>query len=340
MNIMTMSKNKMGYILTILLIGLLMYRRMSMFLLNTVLGRSFLISFIIIISHINKFLGIFSVLFVFIILNTIGYKEGAATGTTDAATTGTTAGATGTTAGATGTTAGATGTTAGATGTTAGATAATAGATAATAATTTDTRTGPNDVRFTDTATSGGSTITTTVTKNGFQIVTVDDGNTTTTTTTDIKTGRLIYTKKLTNIPLLPTKFTDIDLNYITMMLILVDPSLIGIPSYSSTFVKNKVVIQTGNLKDFNDAIFLSLNQLVKDSEKANKPDVTRLLKNIIIDLKAIDISSAKNNMEVTFLYNSVLNNYRNEHIFRIDDFFFGMLQQMVLLPPSYFKPK
>ena len=73
------NKNNIGYTFTILLVILLSYNKFLKFLLNTILGRVFLISFIIIISHINKFLGIFSVLFVFIKTHNsnIGYKEGA-----------------------------------------------------------------------------------------------------------------------------------------------------------------------------------------------------------------------------------------------------------------------
>lgn len=72
------SKNNMGAIATIILIILLSQSRFFNFLIDTALGRVFLIVFILAITCINKFLAVIIVLFIMIMFNqsTIGYMEG------------------------------------------------------------------------------------------------------------------------------------------------------------------------------------------------------------------------------------------------------------------------
>jgi len=73
MNFNLGSKNNMGAIATVILIILL-----SNFLIDTALGRVFLVAFILAISCINKILGVIIVLFIMIMFNqsSIGYMEG------------------------------------------------------------------------------------------------------------------------------------------------------------------------------------------------------------------------------------------------------------------------
>lgn len=72
------SKNNMGAIATIILIILLSQSRFFNFLIDTALGRLFLIAFILAITCMNKILGVVIVLFIMIMFNqsTIGYMEG------------------------------------------------------------------------------------------------------------------------------------------------------------------------------------------------------------------------------------------------------------------------
>ena len=72
------SKNNMGAIATIILIILLSQSRIFNFLMDTTLGRVFLVAFILALSCIHKVLGVILVLFIMIMFNqsTIGYLEG------------------------------------------------------------------------------------------------------------------------------------------------------------------------------------------------------------------------------------------------------------------------
>ena len=72
------SKNNIGGATALLLVVLLSQSKFFNFLLDTALGRAFLILFILIISYANKILGVVSVLFIIIMANSsdIGYLEG------------------------------------------------------------------------------------------------------------------------------------------------------------------------------------------------------------------------------------------------------------------------
>ena len=78
MNFNLGSKNNMGAIATIILIILLSQNSFFNFLIDTALGRVFLVVFILAISCINKILGVILVLFIMIMFNqsSIGYMEG------------------------------------------------------------------------------------------------------------------------------------------------------------------------------------------------------------------------------------------------------------------------
>ena len=78
MNFNLGSKNNMGAIATIILIILLSQSKFFNFLIDTALGRIFLVAFILAISSINKILGVIIVLFIMIMFNqsSIGYMEG------------------------------------------------------------------------------------------------------------------------------------------------------------------------------------------------------------------------------------------------------------------------
>jgi hypothetical protein len=80
------SKNNMGVVATLILVILLSQARFFNFLIDTALGRAFLILFILVISYVNKMLGVVAVLFIIIMFNNsnIGYMEGF-TGTTSVA---------------------------------------------------------------------------------------------------------------------------------------------------------------------------------------------------------------------------------------------------------------
>lgn len=73
-----MSKNNIGYASTLLIIVLLSQSRFFNFLIDTTLGRSVLILFILLISYTHKILGVVVVLFIIIMFNNsdIGYIEG------------------------------------------------------------------------------------------------------------------------------------------------------------------------------------------------------------------------------------------------------------------------
>jgi hypothetical protein len=78
MDFKIVSKNNLGGVTALLLIILLSQGRVFNFLLETALGRTILILFILVISYINKILGVVSVLFIIIMFNNsdIGYLEG------------------------------------------------------------------------------------------------------------------------------------------------------------------------------------------------------------------------------------------------------------------------
>jgi len=78
MNFNIVSKNNMGYASALLLVVLLSQSKVFNFLIDTSLGRSILIIFILFIAYTNKILGVVVVLFIVIIFNNsdIGYLEG------------------------------------------------------------------------------------------------------------------------------------------------------------------------------------------------------------------------------------------------------------------------
>jgi len=77
------SKNNMGVVTTLILVILLSQTKFFNFLIDNALGRAFLIFFIIIISFVNKILGVVTVLFIIIMFNqsSIGFYEGFSTPT-------------------------------------------------------------------------------------------------------------------------------------------------------------------------------------------------------------------------------------------------------------------
>ena len=95
---MLVSKNNMGVAATLILVILLSQSRFFNFLIDTALGRAFLILFILVISYVNKMLGVVAVLFIVIMFNNsnIGYMEGFTETSETTGTTGT-SGTTGTT---------------------------------------------------------------------------------------------------------------------------------------------------------------------------------------------------------------------------------------------------
>jgi hypothetical protein len=78
MDFKLVSKNNMGIVATLILVILLSHSRFFNFLIDTALGRAFLILFILVISYVNKILGVVAVLFIIIMFNqsSIGYLEG------------------------------------------------------------------------------------------------------------------------------------------------------------------------------------------------------------------------------------------------------------------------
>ena len=78
MDFKIVSKNNLGTVITLLFVVILSQAKFFNFLLDTALGRAILIAFVIIISYMNKILGVVSVLFIIIIFNNsdIGYMEG------------------------------------------------------------------------------------------------------------------------------------------------------------------------------------------------------------------------------------------------------------------------
>ena len=78
MDFKLVSKNNMGVVATLILVILLSQSKFFNFLIDTALGRAFLIFFIIIISFVNKILGVVAVLFIIVMFNqsSIGFYEG------------------------------------------------------------------------------------------------------------------------------------------------------------------------------------------------------------------------------------------------------------------------
>ena len=78
MNFNLVSKNNIGVVVALLLVILLSVSKVFNFLLNTTLGRSVLVLFVLILAYVNKILGVVSVLFIVILFNQsdFGYLEG------------------------------------------------------------------------------------------------------------------------------------------------------------------------------------------------------------------------------------------------------------------------
>jgi len=78
MNYKLISKNSFGVVILLLLVVLLSQSRFFDFMINTCLGRFFLIAIILIVSCIHKILGVVSVLLIIIIFNNMDfpYLEG------------------------------------------------------------------------------------------------------------------------------------------------------------------------------------------------------------------------------------------------------------------------
>ena len=78
MNFKLISKNNVGVVSVLLLVILLSQSKIFNFLIDTALGRTLLIGFILFISYNNQILGIVSVLFMIIMFNNFnfGYMEG------------------------------------------------------------------------------------------------------------------------------------------------------------------------------------------------------------------------------------------------------------------------
>jgi len=78
MNFKLVDKKNLGIVLTLIVVILLSQSRFFDFLIDTVLGRTFLILLILAISCTSKILGVVSVLFIIIMFNQskLGYMEG------------------------------------------------------------------------------------------------------------------------------------------------------------------------------------------------------------------------------------------------------------------------
>ena len=78
MNFNLVSKNNIGVVVALLLVILLSMSKVFNFLLDTTLGRSVLVLFVLILAYVNKILGVVSVLFIVILFNQsdFGYLEG------------------------------------------------------------------------------------------------------------------------------------------------------------------------------------------------------------------------------------------------------------------------
>ena len=76
MDFKLVSKNNIGSVVLLLLVIALSQARVLNFLIDSALGRIFLIVFILCLSHCNKILGVVGVLFIIIMFNTNMYSEG------------------------------------------------------------------------------------------------------------------------------------------------------------------------------------------------------------------------------------------------------------------------
>ena len=76
MDFKLISKNNIGTVVLLLLVIALSQARAFNFLIDSALGRIFLIVFILCLSHCNKILGVVGVLFIVIMFNTNMYYEG------------------------------------------------------------------------------------------------------------------------------------------------------------------------------------------------------------------------------------------------------------------------
>lgn len=87
-NFQFISKNNIGCVFALLLVILLSQSKIFNILLDTVLGRTILIAFLLVISYLNKILGVVSVLIIIIVFNnsSIGYMEGFTTDASNNAT--------------------------------------------------------------------------------------------------------------------------------------------------------------------------------------------------------------------------------------------------------------
>ena len=74
MNFNLVSKNNIGVVVALLLVILLSVSKVFNFLLNTTLGRSVLVLFVLILAYVNKILGVVSVLFIVILFINIHFK--------------------------------------------------------------------------------------------------------------------------------------------------------------------------------------------------------------------------------------------------------------------------
>ena len=77
-NFQFISKKNIGGAMALFLVILLSQARIFNFLLDTVLGRMMLVAFLLVISYLNKILGVVSVLLIIIMFNNsgLGYMEG------------------------------------------------------------------------------------------------------------------------------------------------------------------------------------------------------------------------------------------------------------------------
>jgi hypothetical protein len=78
MNFNFLSKNNIGVVIALLLVILLSQGKFLNFLLDTTLGRTILILFVLALSYVNKIFGVVAVLFIVIIFNQsdLAYLEG------------------------------------------------------------------------------------------------------------------------------------------------------------------------------------------------------------------------------------------------------------------------
>lgn len=86
MDFKLISKNNIGTVVLLLLVIALSQARAFNFLIDSALGRIFLIVFILCLSHCNKILGVVGVLFIVIMFNTNMYYEGFGNNTSSSST--------------------------------------------------------------------------------------------------------------------------------------------------------------------------------------------------------------------------------------------------------------